>query len=206
MGWINSDDMLMPNSLFVVAEIFTQFPEIDWITGTATTIDSDSRYVRSRNYRVNLYDYLIGDWPVIQQESTFWRRRLWESVGSGLNEELSIAFDSDLWAKFFLHADHYHVDCPIGAYRKVSNSTSIRKSEEFSKVTERSIVDLRNNISKKLLRKSFRYRIFKWLICMISSTRFQNLLGRFFGDNRFAYHCLSYMSVESQWRKYSQWK
>jgi glycosyltransferase involved in cell wall biosynthesis len=30
--WLNSDDMLLPRSLFVVGEIFNGFPEIEWLS------------------------------------------------------------------------------------------------------------------------------------------------------------------------------
>ncbi len=126
MGWLNSDDLLIPNSLFVVAEIFLQFPEVDWLTGVATTIDAEGRYIRSRKYDKNLYDYLIGDWAVIQQESTFWRRRLWDAAGGSLDENLSIAFDSDLWSRFFSHTEHFHVDCPLRPYRSMATSRESR--------------------------------------------------------------------------------
>tara|TARA_Y100001934_G_scaffold63620_1_gene79021 strand:- start:230 stop:1105 length:876 start_codon:yes stop_codon:yes gene_type:complete len=205
MGWINSDDLLIPNSLFVVAEIFAQFPEVDWITGVATTIDIEDRYIRSRKYNKNLYDYLIGDWAVIQQESTFWRRSIWDAAGGGLDENLSIAFDSDLWSRFFLHAQHFHVDCPLGAYRKVPSSTSIRKAQDFADVTDKSIGKLRDQVPKKLLRKCLHYRIFKWILRTIGSPRLINIVGSIFGHASFAYKSITYMPMHSKWRIYSEW-
>jgi glycosyltransferase involved in cell wall biosynthesis len=32
MTWLNADDMLLPNSLFVVAEVFGQLAEVEWIS------------------------------------------------------------------------------------------------------------------------------------------------------------------------------
>mgnify|MGYP006107647757 FL=1 len=205
MGWLNSDDLLIPNSLFVIAEIFAQFPEIDWLTGVATTIDTEGRYIRSRKYNKNLYDYLIGDWAVIQQESTFWRRRLWDVAGGGLDENVSFAFDADLWSRFFLHAQHFHVDCPLGAYRKVPTSTSIRKSQEYSDATDKSIDKLRSKTPKNILRKCLHYRIFKWILRTIGSPRLINILGIIFGNSNFAYKSITYMPMHSKWRIYSEW-
>ena len=34
MGWIGSDDMLMPGSLAAIDDIFRKFPDVDWITGS----------------------------------------------------------------------------------------------------------------------------------------------------------------------------
>ena len=204
MGWLNSDDLLMSKSLFVVAEVFSQFPQVDWLTGVATTIDSKGRYVRSRKYRKNRYDYLVGDWAVIQQESTFWRRSLWNSAGAGL-DPLSVAFDSELWCRFFLHAEHYHLDCPVGAYRKVSQSTSVRNASEFARATEKALGELRENVAAHNLRRSSHYRFFKWLLRMFGSPVLRPRLGRLFGVPDFQYKSISYEPVTGKWRMYSEW-
>ena len=38
-AWINSDDVYFDNALQVAADIFTQIPEVDWITGRCGYID-----------------------------------------------------------------------------------------------------------------------------------------------------------------------
>jgi hypothetical protein len=54
----------------------------------------------------------------IQQESTFWRRSLWEEAGGYMSEELYYAMDFELWARFFEHADLYGVSVPLGGFRR----------------------------------------------------------------------------------------
>src|SRR5690606_11897786 len=39
MGWLNSDDRLHTNSLFTLAEIFSQFSDVNWVQGIPTVID-----------------------------------------------------------------------------------------------------------------------------------------------------------------------
>ena len=204
MGWLNSDDLLIPESLFVVAEVFAQFPQVDWITGVATTADLKGRYIRSRKYRKNKYDYLIGNWPVIQQESTFWRRSLWDSAGGGLSLS-SVAFDSELWCRFFLHAQHYHLDCPVGVFRKVPQSTSVRKAREFAMATERALGELRENVAANDLRRCAHYRFFKWMLRVFGSPVLTPRLGRIFGVPAFQYKSISYEPVAEKWRIYSEW-
>ena len=205
MGWLNSDDLLMPKSLFVVAEVFAQFPQVDWFSGVATTIDSEGRYIRSRKYRKNKYDYLVGDWAVIQQESTFWRRSLWEAVGGRLDASLSVAHDAELWCRFFLHAEHYHLDCPLGVYRKVPQSTSIRKAREYSQVTEDALRSFRENAPPHVARRRTYYRLFKSLLHVFGSPVLKPRLGRLFGVPDFQYRSISYEPVACKWRMYSEW-
>ena len=205
MGWLNSDDLLIPKSLFVVAEVFARFPQVEWLTGVATTIDSNGRYIRSRKYRKNMYDYLVGDWAVIQQESTFWRRSLWEVAGAGLDASLAVAHDSELWCRLFQYAEHYHMDCPLGVYRKVPQSTSIGRAHEFSQVTQQALRDFRKNVPAYISRRRSHYRFFKWLLRMFGSPVLTPRLGKYFGRPDFQYKSISYESVSGKWRIYSEW-
>lgn len=205
MGWLNSDDLLMPKSLFVVAEVFAQFPQVDWITGVATTIDLKGRYIRSRQYRKNSYDYLIGDWPVIQQESTFWRRNLWDAAGAALDEGCSFAFDSELWCRFFLHAEHYHLECPVGAYRKVPYSTSIKRAAEYARVTESKLQYFRKSAPANVVQRRAHYRIFKWLLRMFGSPVLIPWIGSLFGVADFKYRSIIYEPSSGKWRIELRW-
>ena len=40
MGWLNADDIYMPWTLRVVHKIFSQFPEVEWITGLPSFLNS----------------------------------------------------------------------------------------------------------------------------------------------------------------------
>ena len=60
------------------------------------------------------YHFLAGANKYIQQESTFWRRSLWERAGSELNASYRDVGDFDLWVCFFRDARLYSVDALIG--------------------------------------------------------------------------------------------
>lgn len=89
MAWLNSDDMYFPGAFSVVGEIFTQFPEVEWLTTTQPAAwNEQGQNVGAGNmvgYSKPLFlrgahgpargNYVRGS---IQQESTFWRRSLWE--------------------------------------------------------------------------------------------------------------------------------
>ena len=53
----------------------------------------------------------------LPQESTFWRRSLWERAGGQLDASLRMAGDFDLWARFYDHAELWGVRALLGAYR-----------------------------------------------------------------------------------------
>ena len=117
MAWINSDDKYTPWSFRSVAEIFTQFPHVTWISGFNTLWSSTGAMISVNRRPKNIYDYLLGKFEWIQQESVFWRRSLWEKAGGYINQQYSLMVDGELWTRFFLHADLYSVDCVLAGYR-----------------------------------------------------------------------------------------
>jgi len=129
MGWLNADDLHLAWTLALVAEIFTQLPEVTWLTTLAPLVcNEDGLPVRCRpRPPFSRRGFFNGDnlpgmgWHAagwIQQEATFWRRSLWERAGGRLDASLKLAGDFDLWARFFCHAELFAVQVPMAAFRR----------------------------------------------------------------------------------------
>lgn len=130
MGWINSDDMYLPWTFSIVAELFATFPEVDWLT-TLNPLwwDELDRVVISSSvggFGFTKKGFFRGEFLVergrfgkyyIQQESTFWRRSLWQRAGGRVSTAYSLAADFELWARFFQHAELYAVAAPLAGFR-----------------------------------------------------------------------------------------
>jgi len=127
MGWLNSDDLHFPWTLRTVGEIFARFPEIDWLSSLAPSTWSPAGHslgVASIDgfSRTAFFDggYLPGGtrhYGWIPQESTFWRRSLWEKAGARLDASLRLAGDFELWARFYQHAELTGTPSPLGGFR-----------------------------------------------------------------------------------------
>lgn len=117
MGWINSSDTYYPWTFDTIAEIFSQFPEVNWISGCASYFDIGRapKGVGACEY-VNRYDFLSGN-CTLQQESMFWRKNLWDAAGGRLDESLKYAADTELWFRFFQLANLYNVNTILGGFR-----------------------------------------------------------------------------------------
>jgi glycosyltransferase involved in cell wall biosynthesis len=125
MGWLNSDDILHANALNTVGAIFKNNPDIDWITGTRCIFSDSPRMLKLQPARALTYqDYLAGDFRWIQQESTFWRRSLWNRAGGYVSTDLELAIDFELWMRFFRFAQLHAVDALIGGFRVRDNQRS----------------------------------------------------------------------------------
>lgn len=126
MGWINSDDTLLPGALDFVNRVFRARPDIEWITGRPTSMDEAGKIGWMGPLRPwSRLRFLSGDHKWIQQESTFWRRSLWERAGGKLDLRYSLANDFDLWRRFFRHAELFTVDRPLGCFRLRGGQRSI---------------------------------------------------------------------------------
>lgn len=117
MAWLNSDDKYYPWTFDVVSEIFEKFPDVDWIVGLNSWFDINGRLYQTAPIFKNKYNFLLSDYKWIQQESVFWRRRLWDKVGAKIDQSYSLMVDGDLWSRFFQHAELWHVNRVIGGYR-----------------------------------------------------------------------------------------
>lgn len=132
MGWINSDDILLPGSLAAIGEFFAKYPEVEWVTGQPTVIEEDGTWKLHNLRKWSRVRFLNGNYRWIQQESTFWRRSLWDRAGGGLSRDINLAVDFELWVRFFRHAELYTYQLPLGAfrYREGQRSTAFRERYE----------------------------------------------------------------------------
>lgn len=119
MTWINSDDMLLPSALKNMRELFTDLPQVNWIHGLNSFINLNGNVIsQNEPKKFSFVKYLNRDYQFIQQESTFWRRALWEKSGSRINTSLKYAGDFELWFRFFQYDTVFTTSMAIGAWRK----------------------------------------------------------------------------------------
>lgn len=117
LAWINSDDKLLPWSLWIVGEIFAQHKDVHWIMGRHTWWDALGRQVKVQSWPRNIYDFLRVESYSIQQESTFWRRSLHERAGGRIRADGQLMVDAELWSRFFPLEELWQVDTTLGGFR-----------------------------------------------------------------------------------------
>lgn len=150
MGWLNSDDMHCPWALSVVADIFTNCPEVSWLTtrfplrwdalGRATNC-SDARGYACPAFAKG--EYCCGTpgffAAPIQQESTFWRRSLWNEAGGALSQDFGPAGDFELWCRFAKRAELYAVNVPLAGFRHHGAQQTVIVRDEYFRQSQRAL-------------------------------------------------------------------
>jgi glycosyltransferase involved in cell wall biosynthesis len=131
-GWIGCDDLLMPWCLSTIVTFMDQTPGCQWVTGIPAIIDAESKLVwmaqvvpqyRREWIRRGWYSN-VGLGP-IQQECTYFTRKLYEQVG-GLAQfsEKRYAGDFLLWRRLAEHAELHQIGVLLAGYRIHSSNLS----------------------------------------------------------------------------------
>jgi Glycosyl transferase family 2 len=150
MGWINSDDKYAPWAFSVIEDIFSSFPHVEWVStlypihwnakGQAAECKYSGGFNRASFLRgANLPRQNLYGRAWIQQESTFWRRSLWERAGGYIDTSLNfdLAPDFELWARFYQHAELHAVATPVGGFRKHGHQKTAQQMEKYVTEAER---------------------------------------------------------------------
>ena len=141
MAWIGSDDMYHPNCFNIVAEIF-QNDKINWLVGATSLFDKYGRTILVAQSRYfSRLDLLSGDFRWIQQESSFWRKKLYDKV-KGLNTNFRYAGDFDLWLRFSSFECMYVCSALLGGFR-INNEGQL--SLAIDKYTEEVMESIHQN-------------------------------------------------------------
>jgi glycosyltransferase involved in cell wall biosynthesis len=151
MAWINADDKYYPYTFSTVAEIFSKFSDINWIQGKNSWIDKSGRLEDVQFSFINLYSYLLYDYKWIQQESVFWRRRLWDKAGDSINEKMELMVDGELWTRFFLSDDIWHLNLVISSFRNHDKNRSHTQIENVYREMNEVINIMKTRLSQEII-------------------------------------------------------
>lgn len=165
-GWLNSDDMHLPWTLRAVGDIFARFPEVEWISSLHPGHWDREGYLErfSKTMGFSRDSFLDGrnlppeaglrpavprrNRELIQQESTFWRRSLWEKAGGLASQDFGSAGDFELWARFYRHAELIGIDIPLAGFRHHDRQQTAQ-AEKYAGWCDRALAAFREDAAWK---------------------------------------------------------
>jgi glycosyltransferase involved in cell wall biosynthesis len=104
LGWLNSDDVLLPGTVNRIAAAFEKHPGVDVIYGRIERINEQGELIPTPllpKDKVVFNKQLIVGECVVNQPGSFWRRRIMGKVGL-LDESLMYALDYEYWIRLAL--------------------------------------------------------------------------------------------------------
>jgi len=167
MAWINGDDKLLANSLFNMYTLFKDLPNVNWIQGLNSVLNINGEVVYTKvPKKFSLFTFLNGDFQWIQQESTFWRRSLWQKAGGQVRKDLKFAGDFDLWFRYFQFEKLYYVNIPIGAWRMRPGQMSVVNKDVYLLEASQTIAGYPVKIGEmKILKK---LKLIDWMLKILT--------------------------------------
>jgi len=172
MAYLNTDDLLLPGALHYVAEFFHRNPDVDAVYGHRVLIDENDSDIGKwimpphENEVLRWVDY-------VPQETLFWRRSLWDKVGSQLDNSYNFAMDWELLLRFWeMNAKFIRLPRYLGAFRvhpkqKTSSIMACQGRSDIERLHKRyhgrklSQHEIRKNIYIYLLKQIFHDRLLR---------------------------------------------
>lgn len=160
LGWVNSDDLLMPGCLLAVGQYFNEHPEIDCVVGNTIVIDEQNEIVRNR---LRLPRLVIGETETFEkllvrpghsfyQPASFWRRQAYIDAG-GIDINFQFAMDYDLYLRLASLKPFGHIDRFLAAFRVHMQSKSSKlqatRQRECEQLWKR--YDIQHNMPRHVL-------------------------------------------------------
>ena len=162
--WLNGDDVYFPWTMRVVARLFSDYPQIQWIMGVRCElrdgavqgISSVTPFPREVIRSGAFHPRGLG---CIMQEASFWRRSLYEKVG-GISAKWPVAGDYELWIRFAEHADLVVTTALLGGFNYTGKNRSLLNAqawqeEEVNAIRNRIPAPLRKMGDRLIRRKKF---------------------------------------------------
>jgi glycosyltransferase involved in cell wall biosynthesis len=97
LGYLNSDDVLLPGALDAIGEAFASDPELMFAWGRAAYLDEAGNTVSPYLVRPDAIERL-ADACFIAQPAAFFRRKVWEEIGP-FDASLHHTMDYDYWLR-----------------------------------------------------------------------------------------------------------
>ena len=144
LAYLNSDDLLLPGVLHYVADYFDRHPEVDAVYGHRIIIDEADREIG--RWVMPPHDGEVLSWAdFVPQETLFWRRRIWDKIGSQLDESFHFAMDWDLLLRLrdaganFVRLPRFMAAFRVHPQQKTSAEIGDIGFKEMTRLRERSL-------------------------------------------------------------------
>ena len=187
ISWLNSDDVLVDNSLHKIANYFNEHNIQILVGGSQHWEPNTKQFIKhSTNPKTYLDLLRYNETICLAQPSVFYTRNLLLSCGGYLNEKLHYTLDLDLWFRFGIfqgiNEKIYFLDEPISLMRIQINQKTTRMNYRAMKEAAKVVMYYSKKYNVRFLGRLtlfFRYRLFRYSLARELSHRlkFLDIIG-----------------------------
>jgi glycosyltransferase involved in cell wall biosynthesis len=139
LAYLCADDFYEPGALAAVAQVFSEYPEVDLIYGDGYFLEGDSGWKRLKRTGECPPDRLKRRNPIMQP-ATFWRRQVYDQFGP-FDDSLHYVMDNEYWLRICDRTTWYYLPQPIATAQMhpdaKTSSGLVAMWEEAATVAER---------------------------------------------------------------------
>lgn len=178
LGFLNSDDTLLPGAVEAVADFMIRNPQVDFVSGHCLVTNADGRMLRTTYSDRFSLRRLAYDGCILLQPATFFRRAIFER-SPGFNVANRISWDSEKFLDFgMVGARHALLEQYLATYRLHQESITGANTDEAKRqiVRDRNLeryLGRRIQFHDKIMRFYFRY----WRKCLNPRDTWQRIIG-----------------------------
>jgi GT2 family glycosyltransferase len=129
VGWLNADDVVLPDGFAALARALEEHPEWSAVAGRAQCVSESGDVmgeIPTAPFSVEGFAHAC----TICQPATLIRREAWEAIG-GLDASLHMCFDYDLWWRLARVGPIGFVDTVVAASRDHSATKTRQRRQEY---------------------------------------------------------------------------
>jgi len=169
-GWLNSDDLYMPDAFNIACKALKDHPLIKIVFGDYFNIDAEDKFIcKEYAFDFSRFHFLYEGFH-LNAQSMFWRKDIHQRFGK-FDEHLYRTMDYDMILRFGLQEKDktfLRIPVPLGCFRRHEQ----QKTKGFDKIVEEEhrLIAQKNNCKLKfttlgrLLRLLFRLRRAYWYL------------------------------------------
>lgn len=130
VGWLNSDDTYMPNTVSTVVDALGANSDVGWVYGDGYWIDEKGSVLSIKRSGPYSYEDLLCREMYITQPATFFRREVFDKVGF-LDEEIHTTMDYDFFLRIGLYFDAEYIPQVLATRRLHSDAKTVDNPHAF---------------------------------------------------------------------------
>ena len=130
-GWLCSDDLLKPGSLWLAGAFFRLDPGLSMVYGDTEYLYPDGSVKWKPRVSWD-YETLLYAFNMVPQPSCFFSASVYQSLG-GLDTTLNYAMDYDLFIRMGPSAGVVHVPTVLSSYRLHPSSKTVSERQKFER-------------------------------------------------------------------------
>jgi glycosyltransferase involved in cell wall biosynthesis len=135
IGWINSDDFYMRDSIALVNNYFLNNPDVGIVFSDIYVVDTQGRFIyRKRFLKFNIFfGIFFGFANIMSSNAVFFRQEVFKKTGF-LQNDLKCNMDGEFFSRLTKHGKVKKLKAPLAAFRKQQHTKASEIVKDWQKL------------------------------------------------------------------------